>query len=175
MSAEPSVPGFSRWESNEAYSKVAVDRDGRRWYKTGSDTYSLVPHYQLAGDARQQHLKALSADADTTANGGPTMATPTSSTTPGEVTGIRSAVAHLEAVAKAHASHAGDEGFIGSLVRMEVGADDQQRTRAAQEQSRNAARLWADAAASVRANNMPVAEAYSASPGAGNKQAQTNE
>lgn len=92
-----------------------------------------------------------------------------------EVTGIRSAVARLDAIAGAHASHAGDEGFIGSLVRMEVGADDQQRTRAAQEQSRNAAQMWADAAASVRANNMPVAEAYSASPGAGNKQAQTNE
>jgi hypothetical protein len=94
---------------------------------------------------------------------------------PGEITGIRSAVAHLDAIAAAHTTQAGDEGFIASLVRMEVGADDQQRARAAQEQSRNAAALWAEAAASVRLNNMPVAEAYAQSPGAGNKQAQINE
>lgn len=94
---------------------------------------------------------------------------------PREVTGIRSVIAHLDSVAAAHAAHAGDEGFLGSLSRMEVGGDDQAKVRAAQEASSSAGALWADAAASVRANNMPVNEAYSVSPGAGNKQANTNE
>jgi hypothetical protein len=100
---------------------------------------------------------------------------PTSTDTTSEVTGIRSAIAHLDKVAAAHAAHAGDEGFIGSLNRMEVGDDDQGKVRAAQEQSRNAGALWADAAQSVREHNLPVGEAYSVSPGAGNKQANTNE
>jgi hypothetical protein len=92
-----------------------------------------------------------------------------------EVTSIRAAISVLEQIANAHAAHSGDEGFLGSLVRMEVGADDQAKVRAAQEASRNAGALWAQATATIRAHNDPVGQAYSTSPGAGNKAANTNE
>lgn len=92
-----------------------------------------------------------------------------------EVTGVQSLITYLTGVAAAHAGHGQGEGFVGSLKDMEVGADDQQLVLNAQEASRNAARLWADAAASVRANNDPVNGAYSVSPNAGNKHANTNE
>lgn len=92
-----------------------------------------------------------------------------------EVTGIRSAIAVLDSIAKAHAAHSGDEGFLSSLARMEVGTDDQGKVRAAQEASRNAGDLWAQATATIREHNDPVGQAYSTSPGAGNKAANTNE
>jgi hypothetical protein len=92
-----------------------------------------------------------------------------------EITGIRSAVAALDATAAAHAMVGGAEGFLASLRTMDVGVEDQQKYLAAREASQQAAGLWAQAAQSVRINNLPVAEAYAQSPGAGNKQAQVNE
>lgn len=98
-----------------------------------------------------------------------------SSAPAGEITGVRSAIAFVERVAAEHAAIALNEGFLGSLQRMEVGEDDQQRFLAAQEASRNAGALWADAGQSLRTHNLPLSEAYATTPGAGNKQANTNE
>lgn len=103
------------------------------------------------------------------------MTTPTATATASEVTGIRSAVATLEKIAAAHGSVAGNEGFLGSLQRMEAGPDDQQRFLSAQEASRNAEAAWSAAATAIRQHNLPVAEAYNVSPGAANKHANTNE
>ena len=107
---------------------------------------------------------------------GPAMTAPATRTAPAsEITGIRSAITQLDSIAQAHARHAGDEGFLGSLNRMEVGEDDKQKVAAAQEASRNAGQLWKLAADEVRQHNDPVGQAYQTSPGAGNKAANTNE
>src|ERR1051325_5528450 len=89
-----------------------------------------------------------------------------------EVTGIPTLIARL---AGAHGGLGGDECFLGSLNDMEVGDSDQQLVRDAQEASRTAGLLWADAATSVEANNNPLRQAYAVSPEAGNKHANTNE
>ncbi|HEY6116745.1 MAG TPA: hypothetical protein VI172_12365 [Candidatus Dormibacteraeota bacterium] len=92
-----------------------------------------------------------------------------------EVTGIPTLIARLHGIAGAHGRLGGDEGFLGSLNDMEVGDSDQQLVRDAQEASRTAGLLWADAATSVEANNNPLRQAYAVSPEAGNKHANTNE
>ena len=84
----------------------------------------------------------------------------------GEVTGTRSAVVYLRAMADAHAAHASNEVFLTSLATMEVGDGDIAKVRAAMAASQNAAAAWADAAESVHSNNAAVREAYSVSPDA---------
>ena len=92
-----------------------------------------------------------------------------------EVTTIPGVIAKLDAIAKAHTSLAGGEGFDGSLETMEVGETDRQLAREAHELSAVAKAKWEQAAQAVREHNDPVGQAYSVSPGAGNKQANTNE
>lgn len=113
---------------------------------------------------------------NTTNEGEPPMTQPTSTPTlSGEVTGTRSAIVYLNAMADAHASHAGNEGFLTSLGTMEVGAGDIAKVRAAMEASQNAAAMWRAAADSMQSNNANVREAYANSPDAANKAAQLNE
>ena len=92
-----------------------------------------------------------------------------------EVTGVVSLVSYLESVAARHAQIGAGEAFLGSLRRMEVGADDRQLVADAQEASQNAAALWKSAAEQVAAHNLPLREQYSLNPSAGNKDANTNE
>jgi hypothetical protein len=93
----------------------------------------------------------------------------------GEVTGIPSAIRYAQQMAEAHASHGGNEGYLTSLANMEVGAGDIAKVQAAMEASANAGAMWQAAADSIDKNNRAVAEAYSTSPDAANKQANTNE
>lgn len=93
----------------------------------------------------------------------------------GEVTGIRSAIAFADAMASAHSEHASNEGYLSSLGNMEVGAEDVNSAQAAMEASANAAAMWAAHSKGLASRNSAVSEAYSSSPGAGNKQAQINE
>lgn len=92
-----------------------------------------------------------------------------------EVTGIRSAVTRMQAIAAAHQAVASSEGFIGSLNRMEVGAPDQQKVKEAMAKSAIAGQKWAHAATLIAQHNLPVQEAYQANPNAANKAANTNE
>ncbi|WP_433730947.1 hypothetical protein ACQP2Y_21415 [Actinoplanes sp. CA-051413] len=92
-----------------------------------------------------------------------------------EVTGIPTLVNYLDGVAERHAQIGNGEAFLGSLKRMEVGADDRQLVADAQEASQLAAALWAAAAQAVKQHNMPLREQYSLNPSAGNKAANTNE
>jgi hypothetical protein len=93
----------------------------------------------------------------------------------GEVTGIPSAIRYAQQMAEAHASHGGNEGYLTSLANMEVGPGDIAKVQAAMEASANAGAMWQAAADSIDKNNRAVAEAYSTSPDAANKQANTNE
>ncbi|MFF0378726.1 hypothetical protein [Actinoplanes missouriensis] len=92
-----------------------------------------------------------------------------------EITGIRSAVTRMEQIAAQHQTLGSGEGFIGSLSRMEVGDDHQQKVRDAQEASGAAGAAWAEAAAQIAAHNLPLHEAYLNNPNAANKHANTNE
>ncbi len=178
-------PGFARWD-NPTHT-VAVDSYGRRWWRNqradGTRGWMLAPLDGLTGQAREEHQRGTEAaeqdqHSSSPTNGGTPMSRPTANPElrpSEEVTGIRSAVAQLDAIAAAHRSHAGDEGFLGSLNDMQVGEPDKQAFLAAQEASRNAGAAWALAARTVREHNLPVHEAYQQSPGAGNKQSHTNE
>jgi hypothetical protein len=99
----------------------------------------------------------------------------TSTQQSGEVTGIPSAIHYAKEMAAAHVSHGGNEGFLGSLARMEVGDGDVAKVRAAMQASRNAGALWEDAANSIEQNNGGVKQAYAVAPDAANKQANTTE
>ncbi len=103
------------------------------------------------------------------------MTTTTAAPTSSEITGIPSLVAYLETVAGKHDAIGSGEGFIGSLNRMEVGADDIQLVADAQETSKVAAQAWKVAARQVAVHNLPLREQYSLNPQAGNKAANTNE
>ncbi len=92
-----------------------------------------------------------------------------------EITGIPSLVAYLNQVAGTHTHIGHGEAFLGSLTRMEVGADDRQLVADAQEASRLAAQAWQDAAAQIAAHNLPLREQYSLNPQAANKHANTSE
>jgi len=95
--------------------------------------------------------------------------------TTGEVTGLSSAIAYAEAMANAHRSHAGSEGYVASLANFEVGQGDIEKVQSAMEASNNAASMWAAAAASIKESNNATKEAYMTSPNAGNKQFATQE
>lgn len=103
-----------------------------------------------------------------------TQATNTTTAAP-EITGIRSAISRVQQIAAAHAKAGADEGFLGSLNRMQVGDADQQAVRDALEASQTAAMAWAAAAESLTDHNLPLQEAYATSPQAANKHANTNE
>jgi len=92
-----------------------------------------------------------------------------------EITSVRGLIAYLEGVANQNRQVAGNEGFAGSLNTMEVGQSDVDLVQQAMAQSQAAGDWWQMTADGVRQNNMPVAEAYSASPNAANKHANTNE
>lgn len=143
---------------------------GDYWSQVARDVGEPSTADQLHGPAEQRGPRPERSNPTIDRKANPMLDTTTS-----EVTGIRSAVARLEEIAKTHEQIGTGEGFLGSLNRMEVGDEDKQLYRDAQEASRNAGRLWAHAASEVRAHNLPVSQAYSVSPGAGNKQANTNE
>lgn len=93
-----------------------------------------------------------------------------------EVTGLSSAVAYAEGVAKTHAEHGGAEGFVSSLGTFECGPATIAKVMEAREASINAAAKWGAAAAALKENNEAVREAYAASGGeAGNKSFATSE
>lgn len=92
-----------------------------------------------------------------------------------EALSIKAVATRLREIAAANASAGQNEGFLGSLQRMEVGERDQQRVRDAQEKSKLAGAAWASAATTIAQHNDPLGEAYSVSPDAGNKHANTNE
>lgn len=92
-----------------------------------------------------------------------------------EVTGVASLVGYLGSVAERHAQISAGEAFLGSLARMDVGADDRGLVAEAQEASKVAAEAWKQAADTVARNNLPLREQYSLNPSAGNKDANTNE
>jgi cytochrome c biogenesis protein ResB len=100
---------------------------------------------------------------------------PTTTRPASEITGIRSGVTRMNQIAAAHDSISNDEGFLGSLNRMEVGADHQQMVRDAQAASKLAAAAWAYAAKTIADHNLPLQEAYTNNPSAANKHANTNE
>jgi hypothetical protein len=93
----------------------------------------------------------------------------------GEVTGTRSAAAYARAVADAHERHSGNEGYLSSLARMEVGDGDLGLVRDAMQTSKLAAAKWTAAADSIDANNAGLREHYANAPDAANKAANINE
>lgn len=163
------IANFSHWapsgDANAAWT-TAVDADGQAWTQgPGGVWVSQDGRRQTVAENNNVDPKASAMTTPSTAQQSPSS----------EVTGIRSAVAMLEQIAAAHGRIAGSEGFLGSLRLMEVGEEDQQRFLDAQQASRNAEQAWALAAKTVAEHNLPVGEAYSVSPGAANKQANTNE
>lgn len=104
---------------------------------------------------------------------GDTMAQPVQQS--GEVTGTRSAAYYAQEVAKAHAQHAANEGYLGSLARMDVGDGDIGLVRAAMQKSMEAGEAWKAAGDSIEKNNAGVREQYSLAPDAANKTANINE
>lgn len=111
---------------------------------------------------------------DTNEQQGDTMTQPAPQMS-GEVTGTRSAARYAEAVAAAHANHAGAEGYLTSLANMEIGDTRIGQARAAMEASRNAGAMWAQLAADIEKDNANLREQYANSPEAANKQANINE
>jgi hypothetical protein len=99
----------------------------------------------------------------------------TSTQQSGEVTGIRSAIHYLTAMATAHAQHADNEALVAALSRMRVGPGDIARVQAAMDASAQAAELYAGAADLLARNNAAVAEAYGSHTEAADKQAQMAE
>jgi hypothetical protein len=156
-----------RWEAMP----VPGNPDATRWHPAPRGLMSPAVWAQHTAGCEKHTKETATMTLSTTAPNSAPSSVPAAS----EVTGIRSVIAQMEAVAAAHEQIAGNEGFLGSLQRMEVGADDQQRFLAAQEASRNAMAAWQTAVESVRRHNDPVGEAYRQSPGAANKQANTNE
>jgi hypothetical protein len=173
--------GFEYWEPMSSggnvltNGKLAVDRFGRRWESVGGN-------WQLADrgtmnkrtweDHMEGHRKAQEEGRSRMTTGSATTGSAAPAT---EATGVRSLVARLDQIASQHTQIGGNEGFAGSLQRMEVGAGDQQKVAEAQEASKLAAQAWKTAAETVRRNNLTVQEAYQNSPDAGNKHANTNE
>lgn len=139
----------------------------------------------LQAEANNHERRALLTNEEAARNtpiivpGGDPVTSPTPTTQPAqaasEVTGVRTLVARLNSIAGTHAAISGNESFLGSLATMEVGEEDQQLVRDAQEASRNAEQAWMRAAQDVAAHNLPLAEQYSLNPQAGNKHANTNE
>ncbi len=191
------LPGFSHWDP-VAEGGRAVTTDGRRWTWTVEEgaiarydgRWTLaVADREVSGAAQGEYRAALKRHADQMTagshstnspdpRGGSPVTTPATSATTApasEARGVRTLCNRLDEIGHAHAQVGSGEGFLGSLNDMEVGEGDKQKVADAQEASRNAAAAWANAAATVRRNNMPVQEAYATSPDAANKHANTNE
>lgn len=170
-------PDFSHWETHTEHNiqiRLGVDKYGRRWENVGG-TWHHAPRGVMSDQAWAEHLAGFD-KARQESQTPMTSSTSTPAAAPaGEATGVRSLVARLEQIAGLHTQIGGNEGFLGSLQRMEVGEGDQQKVTEAQEASKLAAQAWKTAAEAVRRNNLAVQEAYTNSPDAGNKQANTNE
>jgi hypothetical protein len=93
----------------------------------------------------------------------------------GEALSIRAVAARLDEIARANAAQGSSEGFLASLENMKVGEGDQQKVAEAQQASKLTGAAWASAARTVAQHNEPLSEAYSVSPDAANKHANTNE
>lgn len=162
-------PNFSHWEPESGAEPgsahtVFVDRDGQRWVEAspGSSIWNKVgqPRPATPIDKETPVTTPIPAQGAHTAS---------------ELTGIRSSVAVMEQIAAVHGRISTDEGFLGSLARMEVGSGDRGRVADAQQASKVAGAAWAHAAKTIAEHNLPLQEAYRNNPDAANKHANTNE